>query len=410
MDNLNINSKILYTNAKNFGIDLVAMYQDSAIKISNLLLNKFGKDKTYSIICGLGGNGGDGFAIAKELSKTSKVILYLIGRNNHIEDQVSFELWKDLKEVISDKLTIKQDAYAEDIVSTDVILDCLVGTGIIGEKLNKRFGDIIKRISHFKKERVAIDIGSIGYKPDFTISLIYPKTQDAEVIEVFLPKELLMYPGPGEVEVLFKPKKHSYKVKNGKLLYIFNTDNPKDLEKLTQYSQDYLVNLITYSPKNTHESISDHELSDSIDSCDTLFLGDFENSLVNRALINEVLKFKDKKFILSKSVLDLINIEILKNLKEKIFILDKNNISKFNIGDKSDKGYKRIALEYKTNLIVPSVQSYIYSANGEFRLDLSGTLFNNAAQEDLLCLVATLSTKNDMWLSLRAADFMLVKL
>jgi len=59
---------------------------------------------------------------------------------------------------------------------------------------------------------------------------------------------------------------------------------------------------------------------------------------------------------------------------------------------------------------VPSVQSYLYSSFGEFRLDITGKLYNKEFQQDILNLTAVLSTKNDMWLSLRAADFMLVRI
>ncbi|MEO6729476.1 MAG: NAD(P)H-hydrate epimerase [Candidatus Dojkabacteria bacterium] len=416
MDNLNVNSKILYTNAKNFGIDLVSLYKSSANLISKKIVESYGVEKHYSIICGLGGNGGDGFAIAEELSKTSKVTVYLVGRSNNIEDPVAFDLWNNLKRSKSPNLILKQDCYAEDITSTDVVIECLIGTGLVGKKLNKRFGDIIKRISHFKKITLAIDAPSPSYKPDLTISLIYPKTQDAEVVNIDLPKELTMYPGPGEVEVLFKAKKHSYKAKNGKLLYIYNSDTKTNLEKIIRYSEDYYVHVNIYSLKSNPKQlegenisyINEEDLEESIISSDTIFLDEFSGeSLLNKAIISEILNYTDKKFILSNSSIRFIPEEKLKPIKEKVFILNKDTLS---IDTKGEKGYKRTAIELAANIIVPSIQSYLYSNTGEFRLDISGKLFNKELQQELLCLTAVLSTKNDIWLSLRAADFMLISL
>ncbi len=420
MDSLNINSKILYTNAKNFGIDLVSLYVSSAKIIAEKLIKQFGENKQYSIICGLGGNGGDGLAIAKQLiTKAQKVTVYLVGRSNNIEDPAAFELFNSLKAEKSEGLVIKQDCYAEDIDSADVILECLIGTGVKGDKLNKRFNDVIKRVSHFKKKTVAIDIAAPSYKPDLTISLIYPKTADALVVEVQLPKELTMYPGPGEAEALFKAKKHSYKVKNGKLLYIFNSDSYKNLERLVRYAQDYYVHLYIYKPvevtleldKSVCTVVREEDLDEVVEFSDAIFLDEFSNSsLINRALTSEVTKNNSKKFILSNSAIELLEVSSIKTLSEKVFILDKIVLEKFNILSRGEKGFKRIAVEFKANLIIPSVQSYLYSDQGDFRLDLTGKLFNKDFQQELLCLAAVLSTKNDTWLSLRAANFMLVSI
>lgn len=418
MDSLNINSKILYTNAKNFGIDLVALYRSSAKLIAENLISKYGSNLNYSIICGLGGNGGDGFALAEELVNNSvKATVYLVGRSNNIEDPVAFDLWNSLKRNKSELLTLKQDVYAENIVSTDVVIECLVGTGFTGDKLNKRFNDVIKRVSHFKKTTIAMDIAAPSYKPDKTISLIYPKTNDAEVININLPRELTMYPGPGEIEVLFKPKKHSYKVKNGRLVYI--SQSTENLERLVKYASDYYVHINVFLlcennlkfDKEFVTILKDEDLEENILAADVIFLDDFNtDSILSKGLVNEVLKYSDKKFVLSQSSLSFINAESLKTLEQKLFILDKTNHEIFNTNAKGEKGYKRISVEYKSNLIIPSVQSYLYSDTGEFRLDISGKVFNKDFQKELLTLSAIFATKNDIWLSLRAADFMLVSI
>ncbi|MEP7103633.1 MAG: NAD(P)H-hydrate epimerase [Candidatus Dojkabacteria bacterium] len=415
MDSLNINSKIIYTNAKHFGIDLASLYKVSAEKIASLLIEKYGVNKSYSVICGLGGNGGDGFAVAYELvKKVKKIGIYLVGRPNSIEDPVARELWDKLKKLSQANLTIKQDCYAKDITQGDVTLECLIGTGLVGEKLNKRFGDVIKRVSHFKKSIVALDVPIPSYSPDLTISLLYPKTKSAEVIEISLPKELQIYPGPGEFEALFRPKTHSYKVQNGRLLYVFNSEHSEELESIINFAEDYHVQIYVYSPNEVKPNkkivvVKEEELDEAIALADSIYLGEFDKtSLLNRALVLEILSYKFRKYIFNKSALRFISPEVLSKIPEKLFILEKDIACK--IDPKSVKGSKRIAIEFKASLIVPSIQSYLYSDTGEFRLDLTGKLFEKKLQQELLNLAAVLSTKNDIWLALRAADFMLVNL
>src|SRR5690554_5383588 len=91
-------SKIIYTNLKYFGIDIVSLYKESAKEIAKKLIKEFGKDRTYSIICGLGGNGGDGFAVALELNNAGvkNINTFLVGRANQIQNPVSKELFDEI--------------------------------------------------------------------------------------------------------------------------------------------------------------------------------------------------------------------------------------------------------------------------------------------------------------------------
>src|SRR6185369_11554501 len=83
-------SKIFWDNCVYNGIDLIKYYEHSGSLIAEQLINKHGKSKSYSVICGLGGNGADGFAIAKNLHKlgVSKLAVYIIGRIKHSKDPV----------------------------------------------------------------------------------------------------------------------------------------------------------------------------------------------------------------------------------------------------------------------------------------------------------------------------------
>ena len=100
----------------------------------------------------------------------------------------------------------------------------MVGTGLEKEVLNKRYKDVVARFSHFNSKIVAVDVPCPHYSPDTTLSLMYPKVENAEVIAIDIPAELEKYCGPGEKEFLWKPKRISHKAKNGQIIY-FSTDS-----------------------------------------------------------------------------------------------------------------------------------------------------------------------------------------
>lgn len=411
-------SKILYTNAKYFGIDLKKMYLEAGQKISEKLIGKFGKSKSYAFICGLGGNAGDGLATIKYLIKegVDDVSLYLVGRQTQFEDVITNELFEDLKKYSS--LKIKQDAYAEDVVQEDVVVECLVGTGLIGDQLNKRFRDIIKRISHFKSQLIAIDKPAPSYAPDIVYSLVYPKTTNAQVIDINIPKDLTIYSGPGEVEALFKPKRSAYKSKNGKILYITNTEKLDSIERLLRIADAYLVNVYIYNPNRNFESknisklltnyevIDDNKVDEYIGISDSsIFWGDFENmNILNRALITEILRYKGTKQVLFGDAIDYVHPNSLNGYTDLLVMPDQEQKVKFL--DKGNSSIRRLASENKYLFSEFGLRSTIYSSKGELVFDRSGIFIKAQYQKFLAMLSAVLGSKNDLWLAAKAGLFL----
>lgn len=415
MDLQTQSSKILYTNAKYFGIALEDMYLEAGEKIASKLINKFGISKSYSFVCGLGGNAGDGIGTLIHLEKkgVKDLSLYLIGRNSQFEDLGTSVLFQKLNKT---NIKVQQDCFADDIKQPDVLVECLVGTGLVGEKLNKRFLDVIKRISHFNSKLIAIDKPAPSYKPDIVYSLIYPKTVDAEVIEINIPKELTLYPGPGEVDALVKPKSSTYKTKNGKLLYVCNTSDISELELILKVAKTYLVNVLIYNlhknfePKDisklltNYEIINDSKLDEAILETDTIFFGNFdETSLINRALIYEVMRYKGRKYVLFGDSINYINPNDLTDYQQLAIIPLKDQVQKFL---KSGGSLRSVANDYRSCFVELGLRTTIYSNTGDLRFGTSGSLIKKSNQDFLSILIAVLSTKNDIWLSMRAGLFL----
>ena len=216
-------TRIYDANAIWSGIKIIDMMEKAGSGIAAALLEEYGSDKSYAIICGLGNNGGDGLAAGKYFAgKTKKkVIVYLIGRENDIKTKESLENFKQLKKIAKkfDNIDFRQDCFAKDIEPADIIVECLLGTGIKG-RLNKRFKDVIKRISKMKSKRVGIDVPTPGYKVSFVISLHFEKVKGAKVVDIGIPADVDQVVGPGEVRELAIPLDKSYKSQNGEL-FIF---------------------------------------------------------------------------------------------------------------------------------------------------------------------------------------------
>jgi hydroxyethylthiazole kinase-like uncharacterized protein yjeF len=414
-------AKIMDLNAKYFGINLDELFDESGELISEQIISDYGKDQEFVIVAGLGGNSGDGLSVAFHLAKAGvkMVRIFLIGRANQIEHPSTAVIWSKLYAFYKDQkpknLLIKQDCYAADISQGDVVIEALVGTGISRDVLNKRFHDVIKRISHFDSILIAIDVPVPHYTPDKTYSLLYPKVEDAKVIKLNLPQELALLSGPGEVEALIKPKKYSHKSKNGKIVVIHNTANPEVIKQNIQIAKEYetyvyVINLnksfsenLTLELKNfnNYEIVQEGEEEIAINNSDVILFGKFDSeSLVNKAFINEILKVENKKFVIfgdGLNYIDFENIDASKN--DFCLLLDRVQSNQLPNGD------KRFAVENKVNVITLGTQTTLYSANNEFKIALGLNIFDPNFKNILATKIASFAALNDLWLSMRASIF-----
>ena len=134
-------------------------------KLSKQIFNNYKKRKTL-IICGIGGNGGDGFILAQELlNKKWDLDVVIIGNKSLIKG----DALKALKQ-----LKIKTKKF-EDINLNEIglFVDALFGIGL-SRKINNKTIEILKIIDKHKAPIVGVDIPSgidsntgqiLGYAP-----------------------------------------------------------------------------------------------------------------------------------------------------------------------------------------------------------------------------------------------------
>ena len=139
-------------------------------------------EDNFLIICGKGNNGGDGYAIARQLfSKGKNVKIFCIGNENMSNDcMINYEICKNMGIEIFYKIEELDKLFFE----CNVVIEGIFGTGLNSE-IKGIYREIIEKIntSSNKKAIYSIDIPSgingdngeimgISVKADITISFV----------------------------------------------------------------------------------------------------------------------------------------------------------------------------------------------------------------------------------------------
>ena len=155
------------------GILLMESAAEKVVKIMEQECQKLHKKK-IAVVCGIGNNGGDGFAVARKLYNIAKSVdIYFIEEKEKLPEnaRLNFEIAKNMGINFIDKINFK---------NYDIIVDAIFGIGI-NRKIENEYEDIIKLINSSNKKVISIDIPSgvvsdtgeimgIAVKADITIT------------------------------------------------------------------------------------------------------------------------------------------------------------------------------------------------------------------------------------------------
>lgn len=234
--------RALELNAEYFGISRLVLMENAGHSIALEIASRFRSDKAVAIFCGLGGNGGDGFVIARHLlSLGFKSTVMIAGKAKEITDKAALENWKalqPLREVIS--IYEVYDSSLIPKIEADIVVDALLGTGTKG-RIRPPILQLVQKINSMNAFRVAVDVPSgvdadtgevpgEAVKADLTITFHRTKkglkkakkhAGDVIVKNIGLPKEIESFAGPGDVSLLTKSRhSESHKGDFGRLLVI----------------------------------------------------------------------------------------------------------------------------------------------------------------------------------------------
>ncbi len=149
--------RILDANSEWFGVPVMELMEKAGKDLAKEA-NKLGD--SFTVVCGPGNNGGDGFAASRYLK--SKPSIFYIGRPKSKEAYENFMRARNYRPVA---LTKKNIGSLEDsLKETDVAIDAIFGTGVKG-KLREPARSAIKLINSLGKRIVSMDVPS-GMDPD----------------------------------------------------------------------------------------------------------------------------------------------------------------------------------------------------------------------------------------------------
>ena len=235
--------RTLERNAEYYGLTLLQLMETAGRNVAEEIAARFKpKNTRISIFCGLGGNGGDGFVIARYLTCLGfKVEVILAGKSSNFTSETARRNWivlQPLKKTIRIK-EVKDSTLIPD-VKADVVVDALLGIGLKG-KLRPPILQFVKKINSLDTFRVSVDVptgidsdsGEVlgtAVKADLTVTfhkakpgLINAKEHSGEVVvkNIGSPSELELFTGPGDVESVIEPRNQdAHKGDFGKLLVI----------------------------------------------------------------------------------------------------------------------------------------------------------------------------------------------
>ncbi len=234
---------------KNEPITSIDLMERAATNATSHIISSIDFEET-SIFCGPGNNGGDGLVIARQLHLSSKkVTLYLLDFGNQTTDFKAN--LKRLPNTI--KIVHLTDLKHSLNVETDLIIDCIFGSGL-NKPVTGWIGNVINQINAIDAHKLAIDIpsglfsdqnpvsleGSSIFEAEITISFMAPKMSflmseyadfvgkfiivDIGLSEKFNDTPIANYLTHSDIELKSK-NIHDYKLNNGCILIIGGLEN-----------------------------------------------------------------------------------------------------------------------------------------------------------------------------------------
>jgi NAD(P)H-hydrate epimerase len=234
--------RALEVNAQYFGVSLLQLMELSGRNVSQEIIARFPQGKRIVIVCGLGGNGGDGFVAARHLLRAGfEVTVMLVGRARDINHEAALRNYKILQG-LQTKIPVVEisDSGAIPAITADIVIDALLGTGTKG-KLRSPIRQVVDTINTAPGFKLAIDVptgidsdtGEVlgnSVKADLTVTFHRAKmglknakkyTGEVVVGDIGLPLEFEQFTGPGDVELARKPRSATgHKGDFGRLLVI----------------------------------------------------------------------------------------------------------------------------------------------------------------------------------------------
>ncbi|MGI5958701.1 MAG: NAD(P)H-hydrate dehydratase [Massiliimalia sp.] len=153
--------KMVEKNSDALGVSYLELMENAGVGSARRIIQKYPVlNKSVTILCGSGNNGGDGFVIARKLyEKGANVTVILCQGEPSTRDAST--MYQKIKDLNIDLLDAEHELTLAlfKIKQADIIVDTLFGTGFHGE-ITGISAQIIDRANHSFGTKVAVDIPS----------------------------------------------------------------------------------------------------------------------------------------------------------------------------------------------------------------------------------------------------------
>jgi len=236
--------RALEVNAEYFGVSQLQLMENAGRAVADIIKSRYPSAQTkVTIFCGVGGNGGDGFVVARHLLAAGYwVEVLLAGKASEIMHEAALKNWNALGVLSAGGLSIIEvfDSSLIPDVNADVAVDALLGIGVRGG-LRPPVLQLVRRFNELRVLHVAVDVptgvnsdsGEVlgeAVRADLTVTfhkakpgLLKAKEFVGELVvaDIGLPRQLERFAGPGDVDLVVKPRAaDAHKGDFGRLLVV----------------------------------------------------------------------------------------------------------------------------------------------------------------------------------------------
>jgi hydroxyethylthiazole kinase-like uncharacterized protein yjeF len=235
--------RALELNSEYFGISRLQLMENAGKSVAAEIASRFKpKETRVTVVCGTGGNGGDGFVAARHLACLGfRVDVILAGKSADIVDEAALKNWLALQ-ALKDTVA-SHEIYDSTLIKgfeADVVVDALLGIGLKGS-LRPPIMQLVKHINGMKALRISVDVptgidsdsGKVlgdAVKADVTVTFHRMKAGlrkagkyvgEVVVRDIGVPHEFERFAGPGDVLAVAKSRpREAHKGDFGRLLVV----------------------------------------------------------------------------------------------------------------------------------------------------------------------------------------------
>ncbi|UCD45348.1 MAG: NAD(P)H-hydrate dehydratase [Candidatus Bathyarchaeota archaeon] len=242
-------------NAEYLGVPRLLLMENAGGAVARAIADTVDVKRRIVIVCGTGGNGGDGFVAARHLAGAGySVEVFLLGWPSNISSKEAMFNWGILRNM-DEGVDVHEihDSSEVKALKGDLIVDAIAGTGIRGA-LTSPLKEMVQAINASEGLKIAVDVPTgfmadtgtvhgIAIKADKTLTFHKPKTGlkkaieqtgQLEVCPIGIPPEAETYVGPGDVYLAQRQRaSEAHKGDFGRLLVIGGSETYSGAPALT---------------------------------------------------------------------------------------------------------------------------------------------------------------------------------